>query len=80
MIDNVTKRKIVIELDEESCPFADVSSANDADRLAENLARKFHILSIFSYHEHLNEYEGKRLEFGALVDPQRLQEIIDTIE
>ncbi|WP_394213697.1 hypothetical protein [Enterovibrio calviensis] len=80
MIDSITEGKITVETDEKNCPFADVSCADDADRLAEKLAKKYYILFYFAYYEHLNEHQGKRLEFGALVDPQRLQEIIDTIE
>ncbi|WP_325892442.1 hypothetical protein [Grimontia sp. NTOU-MAR1] len=79
MIDYITNQRVLVQFDEDSCPFIEISNYSDADNLDDILTEEYHLIYIFSSPEHLKNHGGKRFHFGALIDTKKLQEILDDI-
>ncbi|MEZ8142126.1 hypothetical protein A1OO_19340 [Enterovibrio norvegicus FF-33] len=80
MIDYITKQRVTVELDENSCPVIEISNYSDMDQLDDILSEKFHLIYIYSTTTRLRKHGGERFHFSSLVDREELQKVLDSID
>ncbi|CAM2880887.1 hypothetical protein MOVI109754_05995 [Moritella viscosa] len=80
MIDLATKKRVLVQIDKNKCPYIKVHKCYEKHNMDTILRGKYKIMYELRWADEIDEKEGVIYFFGRLADPIRLQDILDNIE